>query len=68
MNAVRLAVQKLYGLFVDDLGYALAIAGWIVLSLALLRFLDPVARGLVLFAGFALILIASVQRAARGSR
>jgi hypothetical protein len=67
VNAVRLGVQKLYGLFVDDLGYALAIAAWIVLSLALLRFLDPGARGPVLFAGFALILIASVQRAARGA-
>ena len=68
MTALRVAAQKLYGLFVDDLGYAGAIAGWIVVSLALLRVLDPSVRGPVLFAGFALILIASVQRAARSAR
>ena len=64
MNVLTLALRELYGLFVDDLGYALAIAGWIVLSVALLRFLDPGARGIVLFAGFALILVASVRRGA----
>jgi hypothetical protein len=67
MNAVRVAVRKLYGLFVDDLGYALAIAAWIVISLAVVRLLDPGLRGIVLFAGFALILIASVVRSARGT-
>ena len=65
MNAVRLALRELYGLFVDDLGYALAIAAWIVLSLGLLRVLDPAARGPVRFGGFALILVASVRRATR---
>jgi len=65
MNALAIGLKKLYGLFVDDLGYALAIAGWIVLAVALLRFLDPVARGIVLFAGFAAILVVSVQRGAR---
>jgi hypothetical protein len=68
MSALRIAIKKLYGLFVDDLGYALAIAGWIIVALIGLRFLDPVARGIVLFAGFALILIASVQRAVRGTK
>jgi hypothetical protein len=68
MSALRIAIKKLYGLFIDDLGYALAIAGWIVVALIGLRVLDPAARGIVLFAGFALILIVSVQRAVRGSR
>ncbi len=66
MNAWTIGARKLYGLFVDDLGFAVAIAAWIVLSLVLLRFLEPGARGIVLFAGFALILVASVQRGARG--
>jgi hypothetical protein len=65
MTAVSFTLKKLYGLFVDDLGYALAIAGWLVLALVLLRVLDPSLRGPVLFGGFALILIASVQRAAK---
>ena len=65
MNVLTLALKELYGLFVDDLGYALAIAGWIVLSVVLLRFIDPGARGIVLFAGFALILVGSVRRGAR---
>jgi hypothetical protein len=67
MNALAIGLKKLYGLFVDDLGYALAIAGWIVLAVALLRFIDPVARGVVLFAGFAAILIVSVVRCSRNS-
>jgi hypothetical protein len=66
MSALTVAVRKLYGLFVDDLGFALAIAGWIAVAVLLLRFLDPGARGIVLFAGFALVLIAGVQRGARG--
>jgi hypothetical protein len=66
VNAWTIGARKLYGLFVDDLGFAVAIAAWIVLSLVLLRFLEPGARGIVLFAGFALILVASVQRGARG--
>ena len=65
MNVVTLALRELYGLFVEDLGYALAIVIWILLSVALLRFLDPGIRGIVLFTGFALILIAGVQRASR---
>jgi len=68
MSAIRIGLKKIYGLFIDDLGFALAIAAWIVVSLLVLRFLDASARGPVLFAGFALILIASVQRAARPSR
>jgi hypothetical protein len=68
MSALAIGLKKLYGLFVDDLGYALAIAGWIVLAVGFLRFVDPLARGIVLFVGFASILIVSVQRAARGGR
>jgi hypothetical protein len=68
MSALRIGMKKLYGLFIDDLGFALAIAAWIVIALLVLRFLDASARGPVLFVGFALILIAGVQRAARPSR
>ncbi len=59
---MKLALRKLVGLFVDDGPFALTISAWIVLSLVLLRFFDPSARGIVLFSGFALILIASVTR------
>jgi hypothetical protein len=65
MNAVTLTLRKLYGLFVDDLGFALAIAGWIVVAILVLRLPEPAARGLLLFGGFALILIADLARAAR---
>ncbi len=68
MSAIRIGLKKLYGLFIDDLGFALAIAAWIVISLLVVHVLDASVRGPVLFAGFALILIASVQRAARPSR
>ncbi len=65
MNVITGALRELYGLFVDDAAYAFAIVAWIVIALAILRYLDPNVRGLVLFAGFALILIASVTRAVR---
>jgi uncharacterized membrane protein len=66
MSALAIGLRKLYGLFVDDLGYALAIAAWIVLAVAFLRFLDPTTRGIVLFGGLAVILVVSVRRGARG--
>jgi hypothetical protein len=66
MNVIVGAFRELYGLFVDDGAYALAIVAWIVIALALLRFIDPGIRGIVLFAGCALILIAGVTRASRG--
>ena len=60
-------LRKLLGLFVDDWGFALAIAGWLLsagLLLPVLR-LAPLWAGLILFAGLAAILIGSVRRRAR---
>ncbi len=65
MNVVTAALKELYGLFVEDGAYAVAILVWIALSLALLRYLDPSVRGVVLFAGFAAIMIAGVLRASK---
>jgi hypothetical protein len=65
MNVVAGVLRELYGLFVDDVGYALAIVAWIAIALVALRVLDPSVRGIVLFGGFAIILIAGVHRAAR---
>jgi hypothetical protein len=49
---------------VDDPGFALAIGGWIVVAVIVRSVVDPSVRGPALFAGFALILIVSVLRAA----
>jgi hypothetical protein len=59
---MRLALRELVGLFVDDGPFALTIVAWIVLALVLIRSFDSSTRGIVLFGGFALILIASVAR------
>ena len=67
MNVVTTALKELYGLFVEDGAYAVAILVWIALSLALLRYIEPSVRGVVLFAGFAAIVIAGVLRGAEES-
>ena len=58
------------GLFVEDRWFALAIALWLGIALASIvaHVVPPAARGPLLFAGLALILIASVARAARDAR
>jgi hypothetical protein len=65
MNVVATALRELYGLFVDDLAYAIAIAAWIVVAVLFVRFVDAGIRGPLLFSGFAVILIASVVRASK---
>ena len=69
MKAVATALQEVYGLFVEDGSYAVAIIVW----LAAAGFVFPhipggaVWRGPTLFAGMALIMLESVVRAARKS-
>jgi hypothetical protein len=63
VKAVVGVLRELYGLFVEDVGFAIAILVWIALFAVVARHLDGVTGGLVLFAGFAAILIFEVRRA-----
>ncbi len=67
MNALRTAFAELADLFVEDRRFALAIAIWIAAigSLAKFHALPPIAGGIALFAGLAVVLVASVDAAAR---
>lgn len=67
MNAIAGALRELWGLFVDDLSYSIAIGLWV--ALAAVGFdrvgLDPKWRGGIFFAGLALIVLENVARSAR---
>jgi hypothetical protein len=67
MSALRKAAAELFGLFVEDRAFALAIAIWLATcgALANVHAGSPAARALALFAGLAIILVASVARDAR---
>jgi len=70
MNWLKNIFREIFGLFVDDGSFALAIIIWLVL----IRWttshlsLSPAATGILLFAGLALILIESTVRYARHKR
>jgi membrane protein implicated in regulation of membrane protease activity len=66
MNALNAIAGKLVTLFVDDLLFAGAIAGWLALIALATAFAagPPALRAIALFAGLAIVLIASVARAA----
>ena len=69
MRWIKGVAGEVFGLFVDDGSYAVAILAWLaVAGLALPRLdLPPDAKGPVLFAGLAAILVGSaVRRARRG--
>jgi hypothetical protein len=67
VNPLRKAATELFGLFVEDRVFALAIALWLAFcgALASLHAGSGHVRALALFVGLSLILIASVARAAR---
>lgn len=66
MNWLKGAVRELWGLFVEDGSFALAILIWIALLVFLLPAVLPDHwRGPVAFAGLAVILIENVVRSAR---
>jgi hypothetical protein len=69
MAWLKTALQELFGLFVDDLPFTIAIAVWLALASLLLPALVSDTRwdGALLFLGCALILVESVNRAARRS-
>ncbi len=67
MNALRTALAELAGLFVEDRRFALAIAVWIgaIGTLAKFHAIPPMLGGIALFAGLAIVLVASIDAAAR---
>ena len=70
MRWLNSILREIFGLFVDDGSFAIAILIWLALAVLLLPRIAPPARwsGPALFAGLALILIESVLRYARQNR
>jgi hypothetical protein len=67
MNALKTIWSEFIGLFVDDVGFAVAIAVWL-LAMALLfqtHLAPPAWRGPLLFAGLAVIFVENTLRRAR---
>ena len=64
MTWLHAVAREVFGLFVDDGKFALAILLWVVLVALGLSYLAPHSpwAGLLLFAGLALILLQSVLR------
>ncbi|OOG38463.1 hypothetical protein B0E52_14050 [Rhodanobacter sp. C06] len=67
MNGLRTVLAELWGLFVDDGRYALAIVGWLLLAWLVLPLLQLGGgwNAVVLAAGLLAILVESVLRRAR---
>lgn len=70
MNALKIILRELVGLFVDDVGFAAAIVGWITLAWLLSAFVLPPSPWLaiLLFAGLGAILLESALRRAGAPR
>jgi hypothetical protein len=69
MNGLRTIFREIFGLFVDDVSFALLILVWLGLTALLLPYLGwvPRWRGVILFLGLATILMGSAIRYARRS-
>jgi hypothetical protein len=67
MNWIKSIAAELFGLFVDDIGFAVAILAWIAAVWLLMPFVPvPMAlKGPILFAGLGIILVESATRRAR---
>ena len=67
MAWIRTVLREVFGLFADDANFAITILAWLlVVWLALPRFgLESAWRGIILFAGLALILVENATRRAR---
>ena len=69
MSWLRSVLKELWGLFVEDGSFALAIAVWIASTVLLLPKLLPQRwKGPIEFAGFAVVLMENVLRSAKRSR
>ncbi len=66
MNILKTAVQELWGLFVEDGSYAVAIAVWLLFCAALLPHFGAANwRAPLLLVGLLLILLENVARSAK---
>ena len=66
MRWLRAIIGEIFGLFVDEISFALAIVGWIAVAwLVLPQLAVGSGGGPVLFVGLAAILVESVLRRAR---
>jgi membrane protein implicated in regulation of membrane protease activity len=74
MNSLRTIFREIFGLFVDDVSFAVLILIWLGLTALLLPYLGwvpswmPKWRGVILFVGLAVILMGSAIRYARRDR
>lgn len=70
MKWIKTILREIYGLFVDDIAFALAILIWLgIVRWAMLRLnIAPAITATILFAGLVLILIESTLRYARRKR
>ena len=70
MNALMIMLRELVALFVDDVGFAAAIVGWITLAWLLSAFVLPPSPwvAILLFAGLGAILLESALRRAGAPR
>ena len=61
MKWLKTIAGEVYGLFIDDVGFALSILGCVAIAALLLRRVASLApfSGMVLFAGLALLLLRS---------
>lgn len=66
MTALKSILREVFGLFVDDVGFAAAIVGWITLAWLLSAFVLPPSPwvAILLFAGLGAILLESALRRA----
>jgi hypothetical protein len=67
MHWLNAAIGEIYGLFVDDGNFALAIAAWLLLIWLAVSLLPSLAAwgSIVLFLGHAAILLVNASQAAR---
>lgn len=67
MKWLRTAAQEVFGLFVDDGSLALGILVWTAVFAGLQHFavISGSAQGLLLFAGFAALLLENIIRSSR---
>ena len=70
MNSIKTIFREIFGLFVDDASFALAILIWLCLvyGISSRHILSYDASAVTLFAGLALILVESAIRFARRKR
>jgi hypothetical protein len=67
MGWASTASRELIGLFIDDGSLAVVILAWLLVGAICIHVfgLPPIAAGVILAAGFALLLVENVERTAR---